>query len=240
MNNIFHSLLMRRRSKRVLESGLGPFTSDCLIAFSQCRCQQCAKPISENSLLGNALVAQKECILVLCSACRTGKECVLYPKHPFRSLPRSAEDNNTIDRAIIIGEMDWLISNGDLGFSFHDFLLCLRSGYGLFQKYSRKPFSGYSAKILQDAKSSFGRPLPGSCGECGALWANVWEMSQKNKDEILRGRHYSMSNCWACGFPHSDQWFMRISFAEESQLLGGRYISNALDALQRANDASRT
>lgn len=216
---MLHTVYMRHRARKVLGKGLGPFTSDCLVAFSQGRCQQCAKPIPETSLLGNALIVQDKSVLVLCSACRTGKQCVLYPEHPFCSVPRRAEANNTIDKAVLIGEMDWLIAKGDLGFSYHDFLLCLRHGYGQFQRFHRKPFAGYSATTLENAKCRFGHPLPGSCGECGALWANAWEMSRDNKDDILRARKYSDSTCRACGFPHSDQWFMRTTLIEERRLL---------------------
>lgn len=213
---------MRRRARKAIGHGLGPFTPDCLMAFSQCRCQKCGRPIPENSLLGNALVVQYESILVLCSACRTGKECILYPEHPFRWLPRSDNANNTIERTVLIGEMDWLIAKGNLSFSGYEFLLCLRHGFAHFQKYGRNPFAGFSATVLQDAERRFGRPLPGNCGECGALWANAWELAQKNRGDRLRERQYSDIRCWACGFPHAGQWFMRTSLTEEKRcLIGG-------------------
>ena len=217
---MLHTFNMRRRARKIFQNGLGPFTSACLIAFSQCRCQRCAKPVPENSLFGNALVVQDASILVLCSACRIGEECVLYPAHPFRSRTRNAAANNTVDRIVVLAETDWLTAKGDLGFSYHDLLLCLRHGYGHFQEFRRKPFAGYSATIVEDAKRRFGRPLPGSCGECGALWANEWELSRDNSEDILRDREYSDVECYACGFPHSHQWFMRTSFAEERRSIG--------------------
>ena len=218
-NLLIHNRKMRRTGKETIPLGLGPFTPASLFSFTNRLCQKCGKSIPEQTLFGNSISISSGTIEFLCIKCRTGVDNKLYSDHPVNVAEPKSETNNTIDRLVIIGEIDHLIKEGNLNFTYYDVILCLRQGFGHFQKFNRKPFSGFSKFILNEATHRFGRPLPGSCAECGALWANEWELSLKNVDAILKHRNYSSTQCWSCGFLHSNQWFLSTTYEKEHSLL---------------------
>lgn len=214
-----HKWWMHWRACRIRQRGIGPFTPAMCNAFVYGFCQRCGKPLPENALLGNALVIVPGQVQALCSRCRTGTDYMLYPEHPFRASPHCSEANNTVDRRVLLGELDRVVKTGYLRFSYLDLVLCLREGYGQFQRYGRKPFGGFSSDVVTSARAHFGRLLPGSCSECGALWASEWEMLRPDARKVLDERGYSDEYCWTCHFPHDQQWFMRTTYEEEAHLL---------------------
>lgn len=218
---MIHNLHMSRLSKSAVAQGFGPFSSHAIAALVSGICEKCGRAINEFSLFGNSLVVAPGKIRVLCCKCRTGRQPFFGVQHPFVASPRNSLSNNTINRATIVGEVVHLLRLRTLDFSYHDYLLCLRTGFGSFQRFSRKAYAGFSRMTLEAAKDHFGRALPSSCHECGALWANAWEMSRPNIQELLAERGYNTNHCWSCYFPHSEQWFLRIDLASELQILNG-------------------
>lgn len=182
-----------------------------------CNCQRCERDISEFTLLGNALVIVPGAVEILCSRCRTGTDYPLSLDHPFNALPHKRA-NDTIDRSTLVGEIAAIThGTGGTPFTVYEAVLCLRQGLGLFQRSSRRPFAGFDATTLADAKQRFGTPLPGSCAECGALWANKWAFNRN--PTLLESSKYSPGRCWACRFPTTQQWFMRTTLDTEMGLL---------------------
>jgi hypothetical protein len=208
----------RRRGIGVSAVGLGPFPRSTLEAFRCCMCSACGVPISENTLFGNALVISAGRVEILCSRCRTGVYHALYPDHPFNASSRKSKGNNSVDRVLVIGEIAELMQEKNHGMSWLDIVLCLRGGVGGLQQIGgRRPYSGLSAECANRGRARYGRPLPGSCAECGARWANEWQMSH---NQVPAGRE-SSERCWACAFPLQNTWFMRRTLAEETALLEG-------------------
>ena len=214
--NFLSFLRSRIRAQFNLGRGLGPFQSPMLRAFVSCYCQRCGRSISEFTLFGNALVVLRGAVEVLCSFCRTGLEFKLYGLHPSNSLPRD-QVNRTTDRLSIIGELVTVVQSRRGNLSFYDIVLCLGGELAAFQRYGREPFEGFDYSTRDKARQRFGRPLPGNCAECGALWANEWELA--TNPSILQQRGHNTGVCRACAFPMAGQWFMRTTYAAECELL---------------------
>ena len=216
---MFHRWRMRRKGRLIAYQGAGPFTSAFAKGFIHAVCQQCGARLPETALLGNALTVQPNEVAILCSYCRCGIKQSLYDKHPFEADGPDSPANNTVDRLAVLGEIATLTGGSNHSLSYYECLLCLRNGLGCLQRLSRHPFSGFTANRCNEAKHQYGNSLPGSCGECGALWANEWEMRRDNIEDILRSRGYETDYCYACAFPHEQQWFLRSSPEWEMRLL---------------------
>jgi hypothetical protein len=215
---ILHNIRMRRRGLLLQCHGMGPFTPTSVQAFISGRCEQCGDRIPEITLLGNALTVMPKQIVVLCVSCR-GSSCVFHNNHAFRVDRVDSKPLRTVDRDVLLGEIATLANRSGCRFDYYDFLLCLRHGFGLFQSYGRNPYAGFSESVAAHAVRRFGRLLPGSCAECGALWANDWEM-QRDLDAILQYRGVNKLYCPACKLPNKCQWFMRAGAMTERHKLG--------------------
>lgn len=206
----------RRKGRRQVGLGMGPFGRRALEGLAGSYCSRCGRPISESTLFGNAITIGGGGVHCLCSSCRTGVQYKLYPEHPFNACSRTDAANQSVDRILMIGEMADLIASGHLGLTWFDIVVCLRLGVGGLQRHHRRRFSGFDRDRVRRGREQFGRLLPGSCGECGALWANEWEYARGvHLQSGARSHRWSDTECWACGFPHELQWFMRCTIEDE-------------------------
>ncbi len=207
-------LLYKKKFKKKTVSGFGPFPKKWTQSFISSICDSCGVHLPESTLLGNALVIEEASIRIKCAKCRIGRVHELYRDHP-KNTHKKSKANNTIDRELIVCEIYDYMTNFNKDLTWFEIVLCLRGDIDNFQKFNRRKFQGLDKTISDSVAKRYGNPLPGSCSECGALWANEWEMNQKNINEILEQRRYSEEKCWACGFETKHQWFMRETIDTE-------------------------
>jgi len=199
------------KAEKFAKVGIGPFTSEYLRHLLIYKCQSCGQAIPENSVFGNSLIISHGEISLLCSQCRTGTRFGLKHNHPFNALPQNPK-HWTVSPFQVVFEIRE-ITNGKINLSYYDIALCLRNSYGYLQKHNREAYAGFSEEHALLAKDRFGKAVPGSCGECGGLWANEYEVRMKM--DVAKERNFNGKSCPYCSFPVAKGWFIRESFESE-------------------------
>jgi hypothetical protein len=206
---VFRYLFAKRRAKSIQDSLWLPFDFDSREAFLQGYCSKCSAHIPESSLFGNSLVATEDGIAVICANCRLGKQFIMpFELEKFSHVVR-------IDRPALLIE---IYHNSKKGMPWVTIALILRCNYyGMSGRNFRKAFSPKLFETWNDIRHS-DDPLyrlldrestllerygnedeEAICGECG----------ESSPDQA----------CRTCGFPTNMQWWDRMTFDEEFELL---------------------
>ncbi len=211
MDWTLRNLLSWPFAKYVVNKDVGPFSSKTLSALLNNQCIRCGRLISDHALIKNALVVQKEQILVLCRECRgAGRK----PSHVFQWYGKWP----MAEIILLIAKHKCRTSKVYL--DWFEILIILRadSGY-LYPLGEKEPFVH-----IENRKLPYGQiPGIGNCGECGAFWTNNYGMKPEKSYSAAGVKTWSDSECYHCGLEHRHQWHMRISEVEERELLFGRH-----------------
>jgi hypothetical protein len=184
---------------RIIDRGIGPFSSRFLRAVTDRECMRCGGNVAEMSLLTNSIVVTPGRVVLHCITCRGGRPLTVQGSERGWMNTNgmiAALNDHTCHRS---GErLDWL-----------EALTCVRYNYAHFQSlfdprhafvkptyFSRHPGSLQYERLLED----------GNCPECGARWGHAHDTKPT-------------TTCWHCRTPNSLHWHIRTTEGQERQWL---------------------